>query len=301
MNKARPDFKKLLHGFLLVFLGTVILAFGCAVFVIPFDLVPGGVTGLSIALTALLGDALPIDIIIGILSWGLFFLGLIVLGRSFALKTLLSTVVYPPAVSLFLRLVSSEVLSGFFNLGAADDVGVALIVSSLFGGVCIGLGCALSFIGGGSTGGLDVLALIICKYFKRTSSAVVIFVLDAAVILLGMLVLGELTLTLLGIITATVGSVVVDRIFVGRSKSFMAHIVSSRHEEIRDAVISHLGRTATLLHAEGGYSRISSRVLLVTFTMTEYARLLALIKAIDEGAFVVIGKVERVSGRGFDG
>jgi uncharacterized membrane-anchored protein YitT (DUF2179 family) len=110
-----------------------------------------------------------IDIVIGIITWGLFFLGLIILGWDFAIKTLVSTIVYPIAISLFLKMVSPDFLDGIFYLQGSPYANIALIISALFGGLCVGTGCALTFLGGGSTGGMDILAFMFCKVFKKWS------------------------------------------------------------------------------------------------------------------------------------
>ena len=216
---TRDEVISIIKNFALVFLGTVILAFGCAVFVVPFDLVTGGVTGLSIVIDEIISGLVPIDILIGVLTWALFILGILFLGRDFALKTLVSSIVYPVAISLFLHLVSPDVLGGFLYLQGSSHGELALIISSIFGGVCIGTGCAITFLGGGSTGGLDILAFIICKYLKRLKSSVVIFAFDAITVLLGMFVIGDLIITLLGIISAFVAAIVVDKIFIGRTRN----------------------------------------------------------------------------------
>ena len=117
----------ILKNFALVFIGTVILGFGCAVFVVPFDLVTGGVTGISIIIDNIIASKIPIDIVIGVITWGLFFLGLFFLGWDFAVKTLLSTIVYPVAISLFLKLVSPDVLHGVFYLQGSEHADIALI------------------------------------------------------------------------------------------------------------------------------------------------------------------------------
>ena len=206
---TKNDILTITKNFCLVVIGTLILALGCAVFVVPFDLVTGGVTGLSIVIDEIIGGVIPIDILIAILTWGLFFLGLLFLGRDFALKTLVSSIVYPVAISVFLRFVSPDVLGGFLYLQGSPHGELALIISSIFGGVCIGTGCAVTFIGGGSTGGLDIIAFIFCKIFKRLKSSVMIFLFDAITVLLGMFVIKDLVITLLGIISAFVAAIAI--------------------------------------------------------------------------------------------
>lgn len=288
-----------LKNLLLVVLGTLVLAFGCAVFVVPFDLVTGGVTGLSIVIDHALGGLVPIDVTIAVLTWTMFFLGFIFLGKDFALKTLVSAIVYPTAISLFMRLVSPDVLGGFLYLHGSVHSDIAIIISALFGGLCIGTGCAITFIGGGSTGGVDIIAFIICRFFKKFKSSVVIFVIDAVTVLLGMFVIKDMILTLLGIISASVGAIVIDKIFIGRSQAFTAEIVSDKYEEINLAIQHEIRRTTTMLSAKGGYSGAPKTMLMVTFTMRQYGDLLSLIKRIDNTAFVSISRAHEINGEGF--
>ena len=291
-----------LKNIALIIVGTLVLAFGCAIFVVPFNLVTGGVTGLSIVIENIfieIGLKIEIDIIIGVLTWLMFFLGLICLGKDFALKTLVSAIVYPPAISLFMRLADPNVMGGFLDLTTSAHADIALIISALFGGLCIGTGCAITFLGGGSTGGIDIIAFILCRIFKKWKSSVVIFAIDAATILLGMFVLQDLILTLLGIISASVGAIVIDKIFLGRSQAFTAQIVSDKYEEINLAIRNEVRRTTTMIPAKGGYSGDSKTVVMVTVTMRQYAYLMNAIKRIDDTAFVSISRAHEINGEGF--
>ena len=293
------DFYTIIKNLLLVVSGTVILAFGCSIFVVPFDLVTGGVTGLSIVIDKIIGSAIPIDVMIGILTWSLFLLGFIFLGRDFALKTLVSSIVYPIAISVFLRLVSPDLFGGFLYLKGYENGQIALMISSLFGGLCIGTGCAVTFIGGGSTGGLDIIAFIFCKYFKRLKSSVMIFLFDAITVLLGMFVIKDLIITLLGIISAFVAAIVIDKIFNGRAVSFTANIVSDKYKELNLAIREEVKRTTTIVDAIGGYSGENKKMLIVTFTMPQYAALRNVINKIDKTAFVSIQRAHEINGEGW--
>ena len=288
-----------LKNLALVIVGTLILAFGCAIFVVPFDLVTGGVTGLSIIIDHITKSAIPIDILIGVITWGLFFLGLFFLGWDFAIKTLASTIVYPMSISLFLHLVSPDVLGGVFYIQGSTHADIALIISALFGGLCVGTGCALTFLGGGSTGGVDIIAFILCKYFKKWKSSNVIFIIDATTVVLGLFVIGDLILTLLGIIAAWVAAMVIDKVFIGRGQAYTAQIVTDKPDEINLAIRHEVIRTTTIYTAIGGYSGQEKTVVSVTFTMRQYALLMNIIKRIDPTAFVTITRAHEINGEGF--
>lgn len=283
----------------LVVLGTLVLAFGCAIFVVPSQLVTGGVTGISIIIDEIIDGAVDIDIVIGVITWALFFLGFIFLGWDFAIKTLASTIIYPVAISFFMHLVSPDVLGGVFDLSTSPHSDISLIICSLFGGLCVGTGCALTFLGGGSTGGVDIFAFIICKYFKKLKSSTVIFLIDATTVVLGLFVIKDLILTLLGVISAWLAATVIDRVFIGSSQAFTAQIVSDKFEEINIAIRDDIRRTTTMFVASGGYSREPKTVLSVTFTMRQYADLMNVIKRIDPTAFVSISRAHEINGEGF--
>ena len=135
-----------LKNTLLVILGTVILAFGTGVFIIPFNLVVGGVSSIAIILKEVVPiEALTVDIYVTVITWLFFFLGVFLLGKNFAVKTLVSTIVYPIALSLFLRLVDPGVFGGFFNLLESNYSEIAILLAALFGGGFVGVGCAITF------------------------------------------------------------------------------------------------------------------------------------------------------------
>ncbi|MBQ9761433.1 MAG: YitT family protein [Clostridia bacterium] len=178
--------------------GTLVLAFGVAAFVVPYELVAGGVTGIAVVLEQIWGG-FEVDRTVFLLGWLLFFWGLAVFGRSFALKTLCSTLLYPMLLSTFLHWSGMETLSQM--IGTMGERRVLLFVAIL-GGSLVGLGCALTVMGGGSTGGTDVPVLILCKAFPRLGHGRAFFLLDTAIILLGFAVTGEVFHMICGALSA---------------------------------------------------------------------------------------------------
>ncbi|MBQ3016575.1 MAG: YitT family protein [Clostridia bacterium] len=292
--------KKIIFGALrntsLVILGTALLAFGTAVFLFPFGLITGGVAGLSIIVEQALSGALSKDSAAAILTWLTFFVGLAVLGRSFAIKTLVSTLVYPPSLSLAMLLVSDNVLNGYFSLDGNES---SLILAAAAGGALIGAGCALSFLGGGSTGGTDVFAFIICKRFPKLKSSKVIFAIDAMIILLGAFIMRDLVITLLGIFSALTAALVIDKIFLRGERAFIAAIVSDRYDYIATLIINELGRTATIIDTVGAYSGEHKIMLTVSFTMTEYSKLMSIVNRVDPSAFITVHAAHEIGGEGW--
>lgn len=297
---SKADAARTLKNVLLVVVGTIVLAFGTSVFLLPFNLVTGGVSGYSIVIKTLLPfEFITKEMIIAVLTWTLFLLGFIILGKGFAMKSLISTVVYPIATAAFSNLRSTDFLGGFFRLESSAHSEIAILLAAVFSGLCVGLGCALSFLGGGSTGGVDVIAFTICKMFKRTKSSVVMFIVDATAVVLGMFVIGDFVVSLLGIVSAFIAALVIDKVFVGGNKAFVAHIVTDRATELNLQIREKLDRTTTLYEAMGGYSNEKKSVVMVSFTMNQYAELMAIVTKLDKNAFMTINRAHEINGEGW--
>ena len=295
----RQELMQTIKNILLTIIGTIVLAFGVSVFIVPFELITGGVSGLALIFEAVIPLDLSIDLYVTILTWGLFLLGLFILGRAFAMKTLISTIVYPIALSAFLQLNDPEFLDGFFNLATMSHGDLNLLVAAVFGGALVGAGCAITFLGGGSTGGVDILTFIICKFIKRAKSSVVIFIIDASIVVFGMFITKDLVITLLAVTSAFVAAFVIDYIFVGSSRAFVANIVTDQYEAISDHVIKTLDRTTTVIDAIGGYSGSPKKIVMVSFTVRQYSELMNIIYKNDKYAFVTISRAHEINGEGW--
>ena len=316
LNKKRAV-RRALTNALYVVVGAVALAMGVGMFLKPFNLVSGGVSGLSIALYNITGTwsflvirdhDYTMEFFTTTLTWVVFFIGWAFLGKRFALKTLLSSACYTAFLPIVTTLTTSEwFFGGIFNLqnyvtstdGAVGSEYAAAIIAAVFGGLLVGAGCALTFRGGGSTGGLDVFALIVVKFFKRAKSSVWVFIFDASVVLFGIFAVKDFIMSLLGITSAFVVAFVIDKVFIGEKKAFIANIISDEHSKIRKAIISKLDRTCTIIDAKGGFTDAKRPIILVSFTMPEYAALLAIVESIDKNAFITIHRAHEINGEGF--
>ncbi len=282
----------------LIILGTIILAFGTSVFQVQFDLVMGGMAGIAIILTKLITgiEFLTVDFYVWTMTIMFFIMGIIFLGKSFTMKTLISTIVYPVSFSLCGMLVSSDAFGSILRIGEGTHTDAALVIASIFGGLLDGVGTAISFLGGGSTGGVDVLAITVEKKTKKITSARVLLIINTVVILLGVFVIGDLVLSLLGVVSAFVSATAIDRMFCGNSKAFTAHIVSDKYEEINRAIIEDFNRTSTFIHCTGGFSGEEKKMLMVAFNMRQYSSLLSTVLRIDKNAFITVHKAHEING-----
>ena len=307
MKKSRAEIIRMLKNTALIVIGSTLIALACGMFIIPFELVVGGVAGIGIVMHRLLSDVAFLSGVSAetyalIVNWILYFIGLAVLGRSFAAKTLVSAIVYSSVISLIGILTRNGAFGGFFDLTSEMYAGygqIVLMIATVFGGAAVGTGVALTFLGGGSSGGTDIIALSACKLFKRLKSSTAIFVVDAAIIIAGVFSVNNLVLSLLGIGSAFICALAVDRIFLGSAGALSAVIVSNEYEKINHAIIHRLGRTTTMSDAIGGYSGAPKKQIFVTFSMRQYAEFTAIMASVDKRAFITVSRAHEINGEGW--
>ncbi len=306
-QKTRKEWLEMLKNTGFIVLGTFILAFGSRLFIYPFDLVTGGISGIGIILSKIFENvsflnSVGAEVYASIVNWMLFIAGYFILGKLFALNTLISTAVYPLALWVSRFIIESPMLKDFLDLGlyAQDEYGsIVLIIATVFGGACIGAGCAFTFLGGGSTGGVDVIALTLVKCVKGFKGSHAFFICDGLIVLIGMFAIDNFILSLLGIVSAFICAISIDKLFLGESSAFIAHIVSEKYEEINRAVIDKMNRTTTIVDAVGGYSGEGKKMVIVTFAMRQYADFTALISSVDKNAFVTVHRAHEINGEGW--
>lgn len=267
-----------------VVLGNLVLAIGVGVFIIPTDILTGGLAGVAIAVQPIFH--IDPQLVIYALTFILFILGWLFLGKGFAAKTMLSTFLYPA----FLFLVS---------LIVGDRIPVENeLINSIYGGILTGLGVGLVFRANASTGGMDVPPLIIHK-FTGIPLASLVLITDAITVLLGMSTYG-LYPALVGLISVWTSSVMIEKTLVfGSLAAKQILVVSEKWEQIRDVIHEQLERGTTLLKASGGYSNHQNPVLMVVISQKQYPRLQKVIMEIDPSAFVIASNVQEVLGLGF--
>lgn len=279
--------KQKIKNILIIILGNLSLAFSTSIFILPHNIVNGGTSGLGVVLKGFFGVNPAVAITIAV--WFLFFVGLMVLGKEFALKTLISTILYPTFVNLF----SSMEL--FTNL--ASQISNPLL-AALTGAVLSGFGLGIVYVVGASTGGFDVICLILKKYLgvKLSKSTLII---DSTVIILGLVSI-SFENALYGLICVVLTSLIIERITISGTRSYMAHIVSDKIEEINDYLLNVLERGTTLIRAEGGLTRKDKLMIEVVFNEKEYYEMKKNIHLIDENAFMSVYKSINAYGNGFE-
>ena len=275
--------KKIFGNIIMVAIGTFILALAVEWFILPFDILSGGVAGIAVSLEPLIG--INENITINILIIGLFLLGWTFLGKEFAAKTFLSTIFYP----LFLLLLQNA------NL---PQLNIEPLIACLYGGVLAGLGIGLVFRVNASTGGMDIPPLIIHKYTGIPLSTLVLIV-DALTVVLGIFAY-NIESILIGFISIWVCSFVINKVIIyGGENAKSVYIFSDERKKISDYVHNHMERGSTILEAKGGFTGDKREVLLVVITQKQYPELVKVIKDVDPKAFLIVQDATEVHGEGF--
>lgn len=276
--------KSYVKEFLLVIVGNLLVALGVGVFIIPNNILSGGLAGVAIALYPIFH--IEPQLMITILTVGFFIFGGLVLGKNFAIKTLVSAITYP----IFINLMA-EVMEGVLITENA-------ILASIYGGVIVGVGIGLVFRTGASTGGMDIPPLVIHKY-TNIPLATLVMITDALTVLLGVAT-HSIEAALIGILSVWASGYVIDKTltFGGEStKSIM--IISDHHKELLEKIHTDLDRGATLINAVGGFSGDHRMIILVVIMNTQYPLLNKIVMNTDPNAFMIATDAMEVKGNGF--
>lgn len=276
--------KEIIMEYLLVIIGNLVLAAGVGLFVLPNHILSGGVAGIAVALEPVIH--VDPNTIINVSTILLFACGTLVLGKKFAIKTALSSVLYP----VFLTVISQFADAVYITDNA--------ILASLYGGIMIGLGVGLVFRTGASTGGMDIPPLIINKYTGIPLPTLVL-ITDGITVIIGALVYG-IEASLIGIISVWVSSYMINKaITFGGHEAKNVMIISEKYQEIMNQITQSMNRGATLLEAVGGYTGTKRPVLMIVIVKKQFAELNRIVTHIDPSAFVIVTDAREVQGEGF--
>lgn len=272
---------KYIKELVFILVGNFILAYAVQSLILPNEVLSGGVAGIAVALYPLFH--IDQEIVINILTIGLFIIGWAVLGREFAVKTVISSIVYPLFISI---------LSGITPLTNN------LLLASLYGGVLAGVGIGLVFRVNASTGGMDVPPLIIAKY-TQTEVSKWIMVIDGLTILLGLYAY-NVESVLIGLISVVSCSFTINKVMMlGAQESKSVQIISPKIKEIKEFIDKELSRGCTLVPIQGGYTGEEKTMILLVIDKSQYPIVNERIHEIDPTAFMIVTDTMDVKGEGF--
>ncbi|NTW26231.1 MAG: YitT family protein [Lentimicrobium sp.] len=285
LQKEKLFTRKWFTNYTLILIGTFLVSLGYVYFITPYKIIPGGIYGISIVLHHTFG--LPVGLTALAFNIPLTIIGTRVLGPRFGTKTV---------VGFVLTSVFVDVLSYFSEFKPLVDSDPLL--SSIFGGALVGAGVGLIFKSKATSGGSDVIAMIIARYTKLPLGQLMMGV-DSVIVLVGFIAFGDWRIPLYSWITIFVMGKVIDAVLSGISYEKTIFIVSDQYEAIRDKIINDLNRGGTFLHGEGMYNGSSKKVIFTVVNRRELAMLEEFIEKIDPKAFLTVMDANEILGQGF--
>lgn len=277
MVKQRTFLLKYLKKYAFIFVGSILAAIGLEEFLVPNNIIDGGVVGISIMASYL--TKLPLSVFIVVLNLPFLYVGYKQIGKSFAFSTIFAVC----SLSFWVGV-----------LHPVPEVTQDLFLAAIFGGITVGIGVGLIIRYGGSLDGTEIVAIILDK---RTG-----FSVGEMVMFMNIFILGSAGLVfswdkaMYSLVAYYVAFKVIDVTIQGLDESKGVWIVTDNPEEIADALLARLGRGVTVLYGEGGYTGESKKVLYSVITRLEIAKLKVIVKELDSNAFVSIAEVHDVLG-----
>ncbi len=269
--------------FIYVLAGSLCYGASVSLFAAPNNIAPGGVSGLMTLVNFLWG--LPIGTMVLVANIPLFILAWVTLGRTFAARTMLGTII-------------SSVMIDAVSLYLPPFVGDRLL-AAIVAGVLAGTGLGLIFSRGATTGGADIVARLLEKRWPHIPIGKLLLVVDGTVIALSALVYRELESALYAIILVYISSLITDRLVYGGQRGATVLIISKQHAAITKRILNDFRRGVTLLDSTGAYTGEEGQVVLCAVRRSELYRLKQLVLAADPAAFILLMPADEVHGVGF--
>ena len=302
MLQFKKSFWRSIKEYLVITIGLLSYVLGWTLFLVPNNLIGGGVTGIASIVQYATG--IKIGYTYFVVNVGLLIAALFVLGKGFGGKTVYAIIL----ASLGMNVMQAVIPEDIVTILATDN---GKLMSTIMGGILAGAGMGMTMSQGGSTGGTDIIALIVNKYRNVSPGRMILF-MDVAIILSSLLVpsytsdgtlmpwADKITTVVYGFILVVIVSTVLDLYLSGSRQSVQLFILSQKFDQIADAITNDLHRGVTVLDGKGWYTKNDVKVVMVITRKTDLNVLLKYINAIDSNAFVSVSSVTGVYGKGFD-
>lgn len=304
----KGSIKHLIIDYTAITIGAALMSIGIGVFLVDARVVPGGVSGLSMALHYLSNNTLPVGLTVWVLNIPLYIWGIKVLGKTFGIRTFWGFTLN----SFFIDFFRGDV-PGFKYIRLQDTQTVQNLLKNdflflvLVGAVLLGVGLGIVFKFRGTTAGSDIVAAIMQKKFG-VKPGMAIMIIDFAVIAFAGFIIEvkdlsperpAFALTLYAFFLLFISARIIDAIIDGFDYARAVYIISEKHKEIADKIMNEISRGATAIKSRGIYRNVEREVIVTVVTLKELSKVTDLIKEVDPDAFVIISNVHEVRGQGF--
>ena len=275
--------------------GVVIFALGYTTFLLPYQIISGGVSGVSTLVYYSTG--IHANYTYFFVNIFLLLLAIRVMGWRYFVRTIYGIAIASFLIGVFQEFYTMETPEGTTEF--MRIVGDQTFMAAVIGGLMEGLGLAIVFLAGGSTGGTDIIASCINKYWNITLGRMLLFI-DIVIVGCSYFLSRNIEMVVIGYVTMVISMNFLDYIINGARQSVQFIIISNKHDEIATLVATRIGRGVTVLNGEGWYSKEGRQVLLIMAKKYESRHIFRLIHETDPCAFVTMSNVEGVFGEGFD-
>lgn len=302
MPLLKKSFWSVFKEYLILTIGISLYVVGWSVFLVPNNLVGGGVSGISSIIQYATG--LKMGYTYFLTNSILLLIAIAIMGRGFGAKTIYAIVLASAGLNV-LQIVMPPAIVDILSVQNGK------LMSTIMGGIMSGIGIGMAMSVGGSTGGTDIIALIVNKY-RNVSPGRMILLMDVVIIFSSLAVpsytndgsligfADKITTVVYGLILVTINGYTVDLYLSGSKQSVQVFIMSKKYEEIADAITNDLRKGVTILYSKGWYSKQESNIVMVITRKTDLNILLKYVKMIDQDAFLSVSSVAGVYGKGFD-
>lgn len=284
MRSAFKKYIELTESYLIMFLGMLLYSLGWTMFLIPAEINGGGISGIGALLFYLTG--IPVGVPYLVINILLVFVAIKNIGASFGTKTIVNIVIISIMLSVLPKIITQPIINDTF-------------LSAVLGGIFGGVGLGLVFSQGGSTGGTDIIAMLVTKY-KRMSPGRVIMYCDVIIIASSWFVFHSAEKLVYGYVSMWVVSYSLDAYLNGFNQSAQIFIFSEKWEQIRDRILVDNRRGVTIIDGTGGFTNEQQKIIITIVRKRETSSIFKMIKEVDKNAFISMGSVMGVYGQGFE-
>lgn len=287
-----------LKDYLWIIAGSLLVAAAINVFLLPYKIAPGGVTGAATVLYYLSNGRFPVGLTMLILNIPLFIIGSKYIGGKFIIRTFFSSIFLSFIIDTtkpFTKYFAEQYLHKLEGVPATPDI----LLYSIYGGLLMGAGLGLVFKSGATTGGTDIVARVIIHFVPRFTIGQILLFVDAGVVIFAAIAFNSFSLALYAIVTLFISSRLIDAILEGVNFAKALFIISDESDKIAERVLIDLDRGVTALKGTGMYTKKDKEVLLCVVHRSQLPQLKEIVKSIDEKSFVVLADIREVLGEGF--
>lgn len=293
MTISRNSVRRTVKEYLLITFGLLLYSFAWMGVILPAKITGGGATGMSMLIYYVTGGesgGIPVGVSVFGINAILLTIAIFLIGAKFGAKTIYAILVMSFSMSVMQKIVPPDLLGEL-----SDD----RLLSAVLGGALSGLGISICFMQGGSTGGTDIVAMIINKY-RNVSYGRIMMVCDFFIIGLSYFINRDITTVIYSYLLTVAVSYTLDMVLAGNKQSSQVFIVSRQYKEIADRITTEMGRGVTMLDGVGWYTKEDVKMIMVVCRRNETSVLFRIIRNIDNSAFITVGSVMGVYGQGFE-